>query len=35
MGDNTIHSSQHPLQVEDGLDFILSHFQEPIFQGKL
>ena len=22
-------------EIEDGLDFILSHFQEPIFQGKL
>jgi hypothetical protein len=35
MGDNIIYSLQHPLQVEDGLDFILSHFQEPIFPRKI
>jgi hypothetical protein len=35
MRDNTKYSPQHPLQVEDGLDFILSHFQEPMFPRKI
>jgi hypothetical protein len=34
MRDNAIYS-QYPLQVEDGLDFILSHFKEPIFPRKI
>jgi len=35
MRDNTIYSSQYPLQIEDGLDFISSHFKEPLFPRKI
>jgi hypothetical protein len=35
MRDDTIYSSQYPLQVKDGLDFISSHFKEPLFPRKV
>jgi hypothetical protein len=33
--DHNFHRDNTNRNVEDGLDFILSHFQEPVFPRKI